>query len=71
MTPENKLSEPVKGKNGVYVFQVVSKTKSREVFNMQQEKASWNASNMYRIMYQSFEAVKNASKIKDTRIRFY
>jgi peptidyl-prolyl cis-trans isomerase D len=71
MTPENKLSEPVKGKNGIYVFQVVSKTKSREVFNMQQEKASWNASNMYRIMYQSFEAVKNASKIKDTRIRFY
>jgi peptidyl-prolyl cis-trans isomerase D len=69
--PENKLSEPVKGKNGVYVFQVVSKIKSREIFNMLQEKASWNASNMYRIMYQSFEAVKNASKVKDTRIRFY
>jgi len=26
---------------------------------------------MYRLMYQSFEAVKNATKIKDSRIKFY
>lgn len=69
-TPQ-KISEPVKGLNGVYVFQVASKTKSQEVFNLAQEKASWNASNMYRIMYQSFEAVRKATKIKDSRIRFY
>jgi len=69
-TPQ-KISEPVKGLNGVYVFQVASKTKSQEVFNLAQEKASWNASNMYRIIYQSFEAVRKATKIKDSRIRFY
>jgi peptidyl-prolyl cis-trans isomerase D len=69
--PLNQLSAPVKGKNGVYVFQVVSNKKSQEVFNLQQEKATLNSMNMYRLMYQSFEAVKNATKIKDSRIKFY
>jgi len=68
---ENKLSEPIKGKSGVYVFKVISKIKSQEVFNINQEKASWNATNMYRLMYQSFDAVRKATTIKDSRIRFY
>jgi peptidyl-prolyl cis-trans isomerase D len=71
VAPVSKMSEPVKGKNGVYVFNVASKTKSQEVFNLNQEKASWNASNMYRLMYQSMAAVRKAAKIKDSRIRFY
>lgn len=69
--PVNKLSEPVKGKNGVYVFQVFAKTKSQEAFNLAQEKSVWNSSNMYRLMYQSFEAVRKASTVEDSRIRFY
>jgi peptidyl-prolyl cis-trans isomerase D len=69
--PLNKMSEPVKGKNGVYVFQVVSSTKSQETFNLPQELTSLNNMNMYRLMYQSFEAVRNASKVKDTRIKLY
>jgi len=68
---ENKLSEPIKGKSGVFVFKVISKIKSQEVFNINQEKASWNATNMYRLMYQSFDAVRKATKVKDSRIRFY
>jgi len=67
----NKMSEPVKGLNGVYVFQVISKVKSQESFNLAQEKASWNASNMYRLMYQSFDAVRKVSTVTDERIRFY
>ncbi|HET9570984.1 MAG TPA: peptidylprolyl isomerase [Bacteroidales bacterium] len=69
--PLNQLSAPVQGKNGVYVFQVVSNKKTQEVFNLQQEKATLNSMNMYRLMYQSYEAVKNATKIKDSRIKFY
>jgi len=69
--PLNQLSAPVKGKNGVYVFQVVSNKKTQEVFNLRQEEAGWNSMNMYRLMYQSFDAVKNATKIKDSRIKFY
>lgn len=69
--PIKKISEPLKGKNGVYVFQVVSKTQSQEVFDMKKEKMSLNYATMYRLMYQSFDAVRNATKIKDSRIRFY
>jgi peptidyl-prolyl cis-trans isomerase D len=69
--PARQLSAPVKGKNGVYVFQVVSKVKTQEPFDLRQEEASINGMNMYRLMYQSFDAVKNATKIKDSRIKFY
>jgi len=71
VAPLNQLSTPIKGKNGVYVFQVVSNKKTQEVFNLQQEQATLNSMNMYRLMYQAFEAVKNATKIKDSRIKFY
>jgi len=67
----NKVSAPVKGKNGVYVFQVLSKTKTDEVFNIETEKRNYNSNNMYRIMYQGFDAVRKASKVEDNRIRFY
>lgn len=69
--PLNTMSAPIKGKNGVYVFQVVANKKTQETFNLQQEQAGLNSMNMYRLMYQSFEAVKNATKIKDSRIKFY
>jgi len=68
---KGKISEPVKGKNGVYVFDVISKTKTQETFNAEAEKASINSNNMYRLMYQAFDAVKKASKVEDKRIKFY
>jgi peptidyl-prolyl cis-trans isomerase D len=68
---KDKISFPVKGKNGVYVYVVVSKNKSQEIFNAKTEMSSYNANNMYRLMYQSFDAVKKASKVEDKRIRFY
>jgi len=68
---KDKMSEPVKGKNGVYVFNVVSKIKTQETFNVKSEMATLNSSNMYRLMYQSFDAIKKASNVEDMRIRFY
>lgn len=68
---KDKISEPVKGRTGVYMFKVVSNTKSQEVFNITQEKASWNASNMYRLMYQAMPAVRKSMTVTDSRIRFY
>ncbi|MFA7043539.1 MAG: peptidylprolyl isomerase [Bacteroidales bacterium] len=69
--PINQMSAPVIGKNGVYVFKVTSKTKSQERFDARLEKATLNANNLYRLRYQAFEAVRNASKVEDSRIRFY
>lgn len=67
----NVLSGPVKGKNGVYFFQVLNKTQSEEPFDAAVEKRSWDSNNLYRIMYQGFDAVRKASKVDDKRIRFY
>ncbi|MCK9311640.1 MAG: SurA N-terminal domain-containing protein [Bacteroidales bacterium] len=69
--PVNQMSAPVIGKNGVYVFKVISKTKSQEQFDIQLEKANFNSNNMYRLRYQAFGAVRNALKVEDSRIRFY
>jgi peptidyl-prolyl cis-trans isomerase D len=69
--PLNKLSEPIKGKNGVYMFQVISNTHSQEPFNLKQELAGLSGMNSYRVVYQSFEAVRKAAKVKDSRIKFY
>lgn len=68
---KGRLSQPVKGKIGVYVFNVGAKTRTQERFNVQAEKAAWNSNNMYRVIYQSFDAVKKVSKVVDKRIRFY
>lgn len=67
----NTLTGPVKGKNGVYLFQVVNKTKTEEPFNAEMEKRNWDSNNVYRVMYQGFDAVRKASKVEDRRIRFY
>jgi len=70
--PLNKMSEPIKGRNGVYVYQVVSNKKTQEVFNPKQEMAMMNSMTMYRMMSgAAYEAVKKAAKIKDSRIKFY
>ncbi len=66
-----KISQPLKGKSGVYVYNIVNKTRSQEKFDPKAEMAGLNSNNMYRLMYQSFEAVKDASKVVDNRIRFY
>lgn len=69
--PTKKLSEPVKGKNGVYLFQVDGSNKSNEIFNLKQEASMINSMNVYRVIYQSFDAVKKAAGVQDNRIKFY
>ena len=68
---KDRMSQPVKGKNGVYVFNVLSKNKTQETYDIKAEINNINSNNMYRLMYQSFDAVRKASKVEDKRIRFY
>jgi peptidyl-prolyl cis-trans isomerase D len=71
LAPVKQLSSPVKGKQGVYLFEVLSKTPSGEVFDLLREKMTWNNNNLYRVAYQSLEAVRKAYHVKDNRIRLY
>ena len=67
----DKISEPVKGNNGVYVFKVYNREKDAKEYNEADEIKNLNAQNAYRFSFQAIQELINKSDIKDTRIRYY
>ncbi len=67
----NKVVGPIKGKNGIFMFKVVSKRKTVERYDVDYIRQSWNYNNLYRINYEGFEPIKKACKVEDKRIRIY
>lgn len=70
-TEVNAVGPIVKGKNGVYLFRVLSKEQGQQELNIASEKESWNQNQMYRLVYQNYDAVRKAANVEDNRIRFY
>ncbi|MFZ4456614.1 MAG: peptidylprolyl isomerase [Bacteroidales bacterium] len=68
---KGKLTGPVKGKNGVYVFSVINETASTRPFDVKAEINNLKGNYMYRVMYQMMEVLKKDADIEDNRIRFY
>jgi peptidyl-prolyl cis-trans isomerase D len=68
--PANKISEPIEGKNGVYVVQVKN-VQNPTTVDPTSEKNLMARSYRSRVNYQVFEAVKEAAKIIDRRSEFY
>jgi len=69
--PQGEVSAPLAGKNGVYVFEVLSEVNAENEFNVTDEKYALDADKSYRLMYQAYQAVRDEADIKDSRIRFY
>lgn len=71
--PANKLSKPVIGNNGVYVFEITSVQEPSEPDQLAITMQKNRMESMYqmRAAYESFEALKKLSKIEDNRARFY
>jgi peptidyl-prolyl cis-trans isomerase D len=67
----NRLSEPVIGNNGVYVFRVTKKAQSEQEYNEAIQTSQINAANLYRYGYQAMQSLINNAEIEDNRIRFY
>lgn len=67
----NKLAGPVKGDNGVLVLTVLNKTDQSKDFNIQTFKQTANNQNMYRIMSQATQVLKEKLDVKDNRIAFF
>lgn len=67
----NKLAGPVKGDNGVLVLTVLNKTDQSKDFNVQSFKQTANNQNMYRIMSQATQVLKEKLDVKDNRITFF
>ncbi len=67
----NKISNPVKGNNGVYVIQATNKTVDNKEFNLTEQRESLDPSLRYRVMGGIITALKDNAKITDNRVRFY
>lgn len=67
----NKLEGPVKGDNGVLVLNVFNRVDQSANVNTDTYKQTTNSQNIYRIMSQSMEALKEKMNIEDNRVRFF
>ena len=71
LTPVDKVSAPVKGNNGVYVFKSYAKNKENKTYNEADEIRMLNATNAYRFQYQVIQQLIDRADVEDNRIRFY
>jgi peptidyl-prolyl cis-trans isomerase D len=70
-SPLNKVSEPVAGNNGIYVFEVVNRTTDSNPYDESSQKSTLEASNSYRIGNFALRYMQQEADIEDNRIRFY
>ena len=69
--PENQISKPVVGNNGVYVFQVTKKTAAPEINNYLSYVSQITTTDKNAVNYRVFNALKDAAEIEDKRYKFY
>jgi peptidyl-prolyl cis-trans isomerase D len=66
-----KVSAPVQGERGVYVFSVDGFTNPAPIANMFKQKESMMLSLGQRSLGSAFQALQENAKIKDNRVKFY
>ena len=71
MAGVNQLSAPVKGNNGVYVFDVYARNEDKKEYDEAEEIRTLNSANAYRIGFQAIQSLVNKADVVDNRIRFY
>ena len=68
---EGEISAPVKGENGVFIIAVNSVVENPAAQDKDMLKTRLTSNIQVRAIYESFEALKNRSEIKDMRYKFY
>lgn len=71
MSPLNQVTAPVKGTNGVYVLDVFNKVDSEKAFDLQSEVKTLEGTLAYRLIYQTFNVLRNQSDVEDYRVNFF
>lgn len=67
----NKLEQPMKGKAGVYVLDVKSKTDNTNAFDEAQAKGMIRQNNFYQLMSQALFVLQEKMNVKDNRVAFW
>ncbi|MDR1115460.1 MAG: SurA N-terminal domain-containing protein [Tannerella sp.] len=71
LSSPNKVSEPIAGNNGVYVFEVINRTTDNVPYDENNQKSMIEANNSYRIGNFALRYMQQNADIEDNRIRFY
>jgi peptidyl-prolyl cis-trans isomerase D len=71
LAPPNRVSEPVAGNNGVYVFEVINRTAENNPYDENSQKSMLEANNAYRTGNFVLRYMQEKADIEDNRIRFY
>lgn len=71
LAPIDKVSAPVAGNNGVYVFKVYAQNKDAKSYDEVAEVQALDATNAYRFGYQAIQSLVNKAEVEDNRVRFY
>ena len=70
--PVLKVSEPIAGDNGVYVFEIIGRNNENNgIYNEATEKIMLETNNSYRIGGSLFRIMQQKAEIVDNRIRFF
>jgi len=67
----NKISKPIKGKNGVYAVVVKNAVSATAVKNLAEERQLMMRTGRSKALYLSFEALRKQANIVDGRIKFF
>ena len=67
----NKVEQPLKGKVGVYVLDVTSKTDNTNTFDEAQAKQMIRQGNFYQLMSQAVFVLQEKMNVKDNRVAFW
>jgi len=70
-SPVNKLSKPVSGENGVYVFTLTGFSTPAPIGNTYKQKQTMAQAIDQRALGLAFQALQDKIKIKDNRVKFY
>ncbi len=68
---KGKLSQPIKGNNGVFVITVTNKTRAPQQIDNKMTKMQLSNEVKTRVDYQAFEALKKSAEVKDYRYLWY
>lgn len=71
LAQEGKVSAPVAGNNGVYVFDVYARNKDAKEYNEAEQIRTLDAANAYRFGFQAIRSLVDKAEVEDNRIRFY
>ena len=69
--PPDRLTNPVKGLNGVYVLDVTSVTEPEKITDFSQVKTNLLTTYRTRTNFEAYNALKEHAKIKDERSKFF